>query len=243
MGVANDGGARRLFLAEFITGDYTVSFWLRRTGDTNTFSSFFDMGGTFPTSLYIGTDGTGTDLDWIPPGDGEQTPGYTWSTNWQYVTCIGDTAVGQNNTIRIYDENMVEQLSDSANSAAGYAGNRIELLNDVDNEPADAIIASVKMWDAQLSEREAINEGFYYTPLRSLNLWSFWPLFNINEINDFSSNGRNLTANGSPTTDDGSPILWAPNKIRSARPDAAAAPPIIPPVVNNTIHQYSFMHN
>lgn len=68
--------------------------------------------------------------------------------------------------------------------------------------------AHVKVWDAALTQTELEQEMWSVRPQRmaNLNVWS--PLFVHGDVNDYSGNGRNWTAGGTLSTEDGPPVSW-----------------------------------
>jgi hypothetical protein len=85
-------------------------------------------------------------------------------------------------------------------------------LNDTGfTEHSDIRLAGVKVWDATLTDAELLNERATLRPSRFTNLHLWTPLIAAvaaDNITDLSGNGRNWTAGGSQTVEDGPPVGW-----------------------------------
>lgn len=84
-----------------------------------------------------------------------------------------------------------------------------------DNNPgsqgANMRAENFKCWDAALTDDELLREMMRRIPSRTANLNCWHPMMDVtlaNNLIDFSGNGRNLTANGTLTVEDGPPIAW-----------------------------------
>jgi hypothetical protein len=73
------------------------------------------------------------------------------------------------------------------------------------NNPINASIAAVKVWNAALSQAELEAELLKYSPVRTANLWSSYTFRNGPQTNDESGNGRTLTMTGTPVLDTAGP--------------------------------------
>lgn len=71
-------------------------------------------------------------------------------------------------------------------------------------------IESVKVWSAALSAAEIRNEEFSIRPIRTANLFAWYPTYQqSDETVDYSGNGKTLgTPSTKPTTDTNPPIAW-----------------------------------
>ncbi len=88
----------------------------------------------------------------------------------------------------------------------------------------NGLMSAGKMWTAALNADEILQESRYIRPLRTANLYAFWPLLQHTDIVDYGGAGNTLTANGTLTTEGGPPIPWGPSIRREWiwKPDAAA---------------------
>jgi len=88
---------------------------------------------------------------------------------------------------------------------------RLWIGNDKFDEPFDGRVAAVKIWEAALTADELRQERWSYAPRRTANLWACYSIIDLAPGNfglDMSGNGRDLTANGTLTYEDGPPITW-----------------------------------
>lgn len=77
----------------------------------------------------------------------------------------------------------------------------------------NGVHAALKVWDAVLTQAELEAERWSYAPVRRANLHLWTPLVDTdNSTRDYSGNGRNWTAGGTLTSEDGPPILWGPSQ-------------------------------
>lgn len=78
------------------------------------------------------------------------------------------------------------------------------------DEWCDVRLANVKVWDAVLTQAEIEAEQFTYRPRRLENLHAWWPLLPgaTERLRDYSGNGKDLTAGGTLTDEDGPPLAW-----------------------------------
>lgn len=77
------------------------------------------------------------------------------------------------------------------------AGNRME-----------GRLANAKVWTRALSADEIIAEMNMARPVSFSSLWAWYPMWTHIDVADYSGNGRTLTADGSPTTEDNPPVSW-----------------------------------
>ncbi len=73
-------------------------------------------------------------------------------------------------------------------------------------------MAAIKIWTAALSVAELANEMYYVIPMRTTNLNQWHPCMpgSSERLADYSGGGRNWTALGTLTDEDGPPIAYAP---------------------------------
>ncbi len=88
-------------------------------------------------------------------------------------------------------------------------------------------IAAFKQWSAGLSLAEIEQERGCYVPIRSANLFEWYPFLEGGATTqaraDLSGNGRTLAVGTNSATADGPPIVWQPARRRIVAP--ASAPP------------------
>ena len=78
----------------------------------------------------------------------------------------------------------------------------------------DGNVAAVKVWSAVLNDTEIAAERFAYAPQRLRNLNGWYPLDSLSGV-DGSGNGNHLSAVGSPTSEDGPPVIGAAPSLGS----------------------------
>jgi len=73
-------------------------------------------------------------------------------------------------------------------------------------------LAAYKQYSTALSEINILTESFYYLPVQFVNLTQCSPILASSVSNgtlDYSANGNNFTSSGSPTIEEGPPIMWS----------------------------------
>jgi hypothetical protein len=86
-------------------------------------------------------------------------------------------------------------------------GNTFTIGGDGFGDPWAGSIAAVKVWNAVLTQAELTTEAAKYAPQRSANLWAAYKFDTGPQTTDDSSNGRTLTAVGTPTLDSSGPPI------------------------------------
>lgn len=83
------------------------------------------------------------------------------------------------------------------------------------DEYMDVRLAGIKVWDAHLSDAEIELEFTRLTPARTanLNIWTPGILTGTDRVKDYSGNGRDWTAGGTLTDDDGPPVPWGAGPV------------------------------
>ncbi len=72
-------------------------------------------------------------------------------------------------------------------------------------------LSGFKLFDRVLTDAELLAEMNRLTPASTTNLSAWWPLVGdtiANAVKDYSGNGRDWTANGTLTIEDGPPVTW-----------------------------------
>lgn len=105
-------------------------------------------------------------------------------------------------------------VAEFSNVAAGTIGTTSILLGQYDtasgNMNWNGRLACVKIWEAQLTAAEVLQEMYTVIPQRMTNLWAWYPMLPgaTERLLDYSGNGRDLTAGGTLTDEDGPPVSW-----------------------------------
>lgn len=136
----------------------------------------------------------------IPSSGPDLTPGSTLAVgSWYHIAVTSDGS-----TAKTY-LNGVLDITRALNSISTPM--TLEFPGITGAGDHDARIAAVKMWTAPLSEAEIQAEMPLSAPVRSADLFAWWPLYSTaDDETDYSGNGYTLTVIGTPTTIDGPPI-------------------------------------
>lgn len=190
------------------TSAFSLMGWFRLALDKNDYNQFLVIGDATGGGIYqIGTSSDGLTLE-IYTGASSSNGSVLSHSTWYHIALTGTwNAI----SALIGYLNGVSNISTSGNFLGGTPAKLWIGNNDFD-EFLNGRWAAVKIYDAILTAQEILRESYYYTPQRYTNLNSWFPGLDLNSDNvDFSGNGRNLTVGGSPTVEDGPPILWAPS--------------------------------
>jgi hypothetical protein len=129
----------------------------------------------------------------------------TWNPNsneWAFAACTFSSGTGKIYAGRLMDATL------NTTSSTGFTGPNtaasVRIGNDTFPEPFNGRIAGVKIWNAALSAAELELERWTYSPVRTADLWAWYPLDGTSTA-DASGNGHTLTAGGSLTTEAGPP--------------------------------------
>lgn len=107
-----------------------------------------------------------------------------------------------------------QEINLTHNSVAGRtAVTRMDagrLTDGAGNQNTTLRIAAQKIWSTNLSQAEIQNEIWSVVPRRAANLYGWWPGFPgaTERLADYSANGRNWTADGTLSDEDGPPVDW-----------------------------------
>ncbi len=196
------------------SGDFTIMMWVYIVTDTNTFAVFMYMGedtlcgGTsyINCSIWFGVGGDGTTLSVFALSDvAERLGGSNLSTaTWYHVALVGNTGPGEALTLYL---NGVSDDTGTTGSASPYSAERVRFFLNPDVENFNGRIAAFKLYNAQLTQAEILQEMRHIRPVRTANLWQWAPLWGSGDVNDYSGNGRNFTA-ANLSTEDGPPVGW-----------------------------------
>lgn len=229
----------------FGTGNFSACYWMRPTIVTRwTGVMNLDNGANY---LYVGfTDSSQPFLE--VSGTYHQFGGTNLIANtWYGVSIIRDTVPATNtHDYRIYDTsmNIFNSRNVNSNNIIG-ADLRFGTSQSFSADFINGRIAALKIWSAVLSQAELENELNYFMPLRTANIFSITPFFDVDtDTIDWSGNGNLWTRNGVITYEDSPPIKWSIQHLTLAKISSNGVPPDPEPIVQqNTVQQYSFMHN
>ena len=190
---------------------YTWMAWVRLVSDLNAYGHVFGINRNDAAANYdyIGMDGTGQGLITLVDIGGAYTEqaGTTLSLGTWYHIC----AVRASTTSLAIYLNGVLDSTNTRNVTGRIAATRMEAgaFGTFDGDRVDARIAAVKIWSVALSAAEIAQEIYRLAPAQFANLWQWSPLIgSASDLADYSGNGRDWTAGGTLTVEDGPPISW-----------------------------------
>lgn len=96
----------------------------------------------------------------------------------------------------------------STTGAAILAPDRLTIGNDSAGSWSSARFSGIKIWDVVLTQAQLEQEKWSYVPRYTASSNGWYPGRIAPEVYDFSGLGRNLTATGTLTTEDGPPVSW-----------------------------------
>ncbi len=204
MAVRFDAEADRLTHTSNPTqGSFTWMGWVRNVVDTNTWAVIYAHVGDQYPSLNFSSDGTTLEVSDLA----DATPGYALSLNTWYHVCWVRTSATDN---KVYVDGVLRIDDTTRNIGNGTAG--LHMGNHpLGGTPFNGRLAAVKIWDnVQLTQAEIQAEMHAIRPIRTANLWGWWPMFpgSGERARDYSGNGRNLTEAGTLTDEDPPPVSW-----------------------------------
>lgn len=189
---------------------FTIAGWFRRRGaggaavevlsgisraDLSSYYLAYVAGGT----LYVEVNGAFT------------AAGAFSSDVWHFVALSSNGSGAGAAKIRRADVGATS-LATTTRAGASFVSQLMVLCGVGDpNYYGNFAVAGVKVWDRELSDSELLSEMHRLTPASTTNLNLWTPMVHnsvANAVKDFSGNGRDWTANGSLTIEDGPPIGW-----------------------------------
>lgn len=181
----------------------TIMMWVRLVSDRNARGTFAAFGSGGSWTFGVGSNGTSlTIVSNSADNLGSDLP----IGIWNHVAIVSSAG-----SRTIYLNGVRDVL---VASGASVSTSNFRLGNNGNSEWLDGALAACKCFTSVLSQAEIQEEMRSYMPTmrRWRNLWAWYPLLNtLSGVTDFSNQGRNFTASGTPTTDDaGPPIPWLP---------------------------------
>jgi hypothetical protein len=221
------------------SGVFTAMFWFQLVEQPGGYRFLWGIGndtaGNLEShSLWL-SGANAMHLYW-PGGSFTAGPGVTLGV-WNFVALVGHTAGSQAWTL------WVNGGSTAMTSVSGYVDRGVDLGGTRDDTQfvAESRFAAYKHWSAQLTAAEVEAERRSYLPQRWSQLWTAAPLLHTGEVRDWSGQGRDFTVGGTPSTEDGPPILWPRRRLLFRR--AAAAPVARMPsrILTQAVHRAASM--
>jgi len=205
------------------TGDITVMAWVRIAVDNNNFSTFYYLGGdvdNLTQAIYLGTGADGTTLElWALTTIAARGTGTNLTAGtWYHLALVTNTGVASAFTVYL---NGVSDFTGTLGDGT-FSAQRVQLLDDPVDEWTNGNITALKIFNAQLTQDEVLNEMRYISPIRLANLWQWCPFLDATDNEDYSGNGRDYVFT-TIATEDGPFIGWAPRHPHIGYWIAAAA--------------------
>jgi len=193
---------------------YTVMLWAYLTQDTNDYGHFFHVGGTYG---YDGNgDAIGYDVDGVTfrlTSAGGTVSSFNTGTalalnTWYHLAMVRSSATA----LTAYIDSVLDITASASDVSGRTASANAHVGNYNVFYPAAARHAGLKIWTAALTTDEIKAESYSFMPQRWSNLWGCYPLFDhTNPHIDYSGNARDMTVNGTFTTNDNPPIAVFPS--------------------------------
>ena len=171
-------------------------------------------------------------------GQGGSITGPALSTDVWYdvgIVCAGTGAsdlrlyVGPTGTPGTWSSNTTQANTGSGTTEWGIG------TTGATNFP-NAAIEDIRVWSATLTQDELAAERLRRVPIRFTNLYRWHPANHAtlaDAMKDFSGNGRDLAATGTPTIEDGAPVGWGASIIVPQYAATSSAPVLSLPGVQD----------
>lgn len=219
----------------------SVMFFWKLSVDTNTYACPFHLGNAADSDfLLIETNNDGTTQMAVDDQGGGTV--IATMTNMTVGTwyCSGWSKTGTSITFFYGTAGAAGNFTTQTVTTNALTVDKLLIGNDAFSEPLDGCIAGVKIWEAALTTAEMENEKQQLDPLRTANLWAYYPLFSAADCTvDYTGQGRTLTVGNVLTTgDDNPPVPVRMARNRVIRPYT----PYIPPTRVKTV-EFPFIIN
>jgi hypothetical protein len=186
------------------SGDITIMGWLRMTSDRGTYATMFAVGGAWGSGMRHFDLDSGDEMH-LYNGDTEDN-GTSLSIETWYHVCLTDS--DSNDRTRGY---LNGALDVTVTRSANRATDTMYVGNNYNDEWQDGRMACIKVWNAELTADEILQEMHSIRPVTNLDtLWLWTPGFpgSGERARDYSGNGRDWTENGTLTDEDPPPVSW-----------------------------------
>lgn len=190
---------------------YTLMGWIYLSSDLNTAVRIFNLNNnTLTDEDMLGLDVNGTTLRAraIIAGSGNFSTGSNLSVaTWYHLAMVRDAAAA----LKIY-LNAALDTTGTRNITGRTANTRLEIgaATGGNSNRFDGRVAYIKAWSAALTLEEVAQEMNVIRPVRTENLYGWWPTFpgSGERAADYSGNGRNWTEGGTLTDEDPPPVSY-----------------------------------
>lgn len=194
----------------------TVAGWFKISVDRDTYSTIFFIDNGTSDNWGMQTAVDGTTMSGVFDASTQENMGSLTVGTWYFICLATNGTTGS-----IYHRTPsaaalttvgVTSVTASVNAATLRLGE-----SPWGGEWLNGCMASVRVWNAQLTAAEALQESQQYTPSRFTNLVAWYPFVRTDTL-DYSGNGRTLSGGTGTTVEDGPPIPWrlaAPRLLRT----------------------------
>jgi hypothetical protein len=194
------------------TSDFTACGWFYFAGDTNSYSTLFcinDSTGTPNDGWYLQTQADGTTLAiwdadggiWYSTDIGAMTVG-----NWYHVA-IRKNGTNLRGSMRVLTTLTYTTVACAGAPADTFTAANFEFGSDAYPDPVNGNLVNWKIYQADLTDAELLQESLRFVPFRWANLWAWYPMLNTGG-QDYGPNGYHLNVSTGLTVGDNPPIVW-----------------------------------
>ncbi len=191
---------------------YTIMGWFRLVSNLNSYGALFILAQSASSydGLYLGASGN----DLVIIGDGNflgyvETAVQTLTTGVDYHLALVRNSP---TSLQAFVNGALAATQATDQGTGRAAANVLESGNFfyAGSEPVSARVSHIKAWDANLSADEIAREVNSIRPVKLDNLNAWYPTLPgaTERLADYSGNGRNWTAGGTLTDEDGPPVSW-----------------------------------
>ena len=201
------GSAHELIRTSYgLSGSVTICGWYYHNAP-RTFGTIFGLMNSTTSYDYAGFSTTSSMLYHITTGP--ETAGPTLTIGqWYYIALVWNAATGTDDQVwyaAAASSSMTGMtLTDSPDTLG--TGWTFRIGNNAFNDSLNGRVANVRVYSAALTQAELEAEKPAAEPVRTADLYAWYPLDGTGDITDHSGNGRDLTATGTLTTESGPPV-------------------------------------
>lgn len=191
---------------------YTWMGWIYLTSDLNAIGKMFSLNtnGTTNNNEDLGTESDGTTLR-VRANDGGTAVAVTGTnlsvSTWYHVALVRESAT----SLKAYLNGALD-ITNTKNITGRTAVTRMEAfaVTTANSNRQDMRVQALKAWQQALTLAEIANEMKLVRPIRSSDVWGWWPCLpgTTERLKDYSGNGRDWTEGGTLTDEDPPGISW-----------------------------------
>lgn len=215
MGIRLDNSADQLAVASGPTNAVlTAIFFAKISVDRNNFSTVLNLGSSTTNYVVFQTDSNGTTMQMWLNGAGitVNTSGINMVVGrWYAFAGVIASTISRTFYWKLATATAVSSSSPAATIVFG-AFNQAKIGQSAfAGDDYNGCIAGIKIYEAALSQAQIENEWRQIAPIRTANLWAFYPLLagGLAATPDWSGNGKTLTLAGTIDDSDNNPeVPW-----------------------------------